>query len=371
MANSGFPITTPPRVTVLSGPSGAGKTTVAAALATDAVRPTVNLTTDTFYSAVATGYVPPYLAGADHQNEVVVEAVVAAVAAYARGGYDVVVDGVVGPHLLAPFRRAARHGGWDLRYVVLRPTLAATLARGTTREHPELRESDALRSVHRIFDELGDLEPHALDTSADEASTTSAGLRIALDDGAYRLADAAPALAPPADRPEPPLRGDELATLRGFLDHHRETLRWKTSGLDSAQLATTLPPSTMTLGGMLKHLAYVESNWFTEVLVGADPLPPFDDADWAADRDWEWSSAADDSPEALRTLFDTAVAASDARLDDALAAGGLDTLSVRESRHGDGKFSVRWILAHMVEEYARHNGHADLLREAVDGAVGE
>jgi uncharacterized damage-inducible protein DinB/chloramphenicol 3-O-phosphotransferase len=359
-----------PRVTVLSGPSGAGKTTVAALLAADATRPTVNLTTDTFYAAVATGYVPPYLDGSAHQNTVVIDAVVAAAATYARGGYDVVVDGVVGAAFLPPFRRAAARGGWDLRYVVLRPALEVTLARGTGRAAPELRDEAALRSIHAIFDDLDGLDAHVLDTGADDPHDTAGRLRTVLDAGDHAL-DAPDAPAPAPERTEPPLRGDELTTLRTFLDYHRDTLRRKTSGLDAAGLDTALPPSTMTLGGLLKHLAYVESNWFTVVLAGADPLAPFDDVDWAADGDWEWHSAADDSPEDLRALFDRAVADSDARLDAALATGGLDQLSVRESRHGDGRFSLRWILTHMIEEYARHNGHADLLREAVDGAVGE
>nr|WP_098465258.1 DinB family protein [Isoptericola jiangsuensis] len=176
---------------------------------------------------------------------------------------------------------------------------------------------------------------------------------------------------PTPDRVDPPLRGDEVATLRAFLDYHRDTLRRKVSGLDAAGLGTPLAPSSMTLGGLLKHLTYVESHWFAVILAGADPLPPFDAVDWAADPDWEWHSAADDSPAELRELFDAAVAASDVRLDAALAAGGPDTLSARESRHHGGRFSVRWILVHMVEEYARHNGHADLLREALDGQVGE
>ncbi|PRZ04360.1 uncharacterized protein DUF664 [Isoptericola sp. CG 20/1183] len=172
-------------------------------------------------------------------------------------------------------------------------------------------------------------------------------------------------------RVEPPLRGDEITTLRTFLDYHRDTLRWKTAGLTATQLRTPLPPSTMTLGGLLKHLAYVESNWFQVVLAGRDALPPFDTVDWSDDPDWDWHSAHADSPDALRALLDAAVSASDEVLEAALAAGGLDALSVRESRHGDGRFSVRWILTHMIEEYARHNGHADLLREALDGETGE
>lgn len=185
-----------------------------------------------------------------------------------------------------------------------------------------------------------------------------------------------PPATPGPARVEPPLRADEAATLRAFLDHHRDTLRWKTAGLTAAQLRAPLPPSTMTLGGLLKHLAYVEDHWTGVVLRGAPRRPPFDTAPWDDDPDWEWHSAADDEPAALRALLDAAVAASDRALDAALTGpDGLDTLSVRENHHGHhgqgGRFSLRWILVHLVEEYARHNGHADLLRESVDGLVGE
>ncbi|HET6737421.1 MAG TPA: AAA family ATPase, partial [Kribbella sp.] len=97
-------------VLLLTGPSGSGKTSVARLVATDAPGPTMHLTTDEFYRGIRTGFVAPYLPGAGHQNEVVVAAIVATVAAYARGGYDVVVDGVIGPWFLAPFRAAAAEG---------------------------------------------------------------------------------------------------------------------------------------------------------------------------------------------------------------------------------------------------------------------
>ncbi|MFD6178459.1 MULTISPECIES: DinB family protein [unclassified Isoptericola] len=358
-------------VTLLTGPPGAGKTTVAALLAADVDRPTVNFTTDTFYRSIATGFVPPYLAGSQRQNETVAAAIVGAVSAYVRGGYDVLVDGVVGPWFLPPFRAAAAREGWDLAYVVLRPDLDVTLARATGRADAELRDPGAVRSMHAAFADLADLEPHARDTGDEEPADTAAALRAALADGAFRLR--APAPTPVEEtRVDPPLRADESATLRGYLDYHRDTLRRKTAGLDGAQLSTPLPPSSMTLGGLLKHLAYVESNWFLQVFSGGAAMPPFDTADWDADADWEWHSAAENTPQELRALFDDAVARSDRALDAALASGTLDATSVVPSRrHGEGTFSLRWILVHMIEEYARHNGHADLLREAIDGATGE
>ncbi|MEL7974874.1 DUF664 domain-containing protein [Isoptericola sp. F-RaC21] len=358
-------------ITILTGPPGAGKTTVAALLSADSSRPTVNLTTDTFYRSVVTGFVPPYLAGSERQNAVVADAIVGATTEYARGGYDVVLDGVVGPWFLAPFRAAAAREGWDLAYVVLRPDLEVTLARAAGRADAELRDPAAVRSMHAAFADLGDLEAHARDTGGEDPAATAAAVREALEGGAFRLSLRAGGL-PELDRAEPPLRADEVTTLRAFLDYHRDTLRWKTAGLTAVQLRTPHPPSSLTLGGLVKHLALVETDWFAVKLDGDTAIAPFDTADWDADPDWEFHSAADDSPEELRRIFDAAVADSDRRIDAALAAGGLDGTSVRESRHGDeGAFSLRWILVHMIEEYARHNGHADLLREAVDGATGE
>ena len=173
-------------------------------------------------------------------------------------------------------------------------------------------------------------------------------------------------------RIDPPLRVDEVATLRTFLDYHRDTFRMKCAGLDQAQLAQPLAPSSMTLGGMMKHLAVVESNWFNDVFLGLPAVEPWASVDWDADRDWEWHTAADDSPEDLYRLFDATVAESDRIVDETLAGpAGLDALSVVESRRGEGQFSLRWILVHLIEEYARHNGHADLIRESIDGATGE
>src|SRR5205085_1614741 len=100
-------------------------------------------------------------------------------------------------------------------------------------------------------------------------------------------------------RPEPPLAADETATLLGFLDYQRATLAWKCAGLDATGLRATVAASSITLGGLLKHLAYVEADWFSRWLHGRDREPPWDTVDWAADPDWDWHSAAEDSPEQL------------------------------------------------------------------------
>jgi uncharacterized damage-inducible protein DinB len=173
-----------------------------------------------------------------------------------------------------------------------------------------------------------------------------------------------------ATRTEAPIRADELTALRGFLDYHRDTFRWKCAGLSQEQLAQAHAPSTMTLGGMMKHLALNEVGWFGTTLAGTPDPPPFDAVDWDADPDWEWRTAADDSPADLRALYDDCVRRADAAIDEALAKDGLDAESVGQSSQ-DGAFSLRWILLHMLEEYARHNGQADLIRESIDGATGE
>ena len=171
-------------------------------------------------------------------------------------------------------------------------------------------------------------------------------------------------------RPEPPLAADEVATLVGFLEYQRATFAWKCSGLELLELNRTVGSSTMTLGGMLKHLAYYEDHWFSHHLRGNPRKTMWEAVNWDVEPDWEWTSAAEDSPEALRTLWSDAVAQSRCMLDEALAEGGLGALA----GHGwpDGRVpTARWIVMHMIEEYARHNGHADLLRESVDGQTGE
>ena len=171
-------------------------------------------------------------------------------------------------------------------------------------------------------------------------------------------------------RPEPPIAADETDTLLGFLDFQRATLAWKCAGLDAAGLAATVAASSMTLGGMLKHLAYVEDSWFSEVLLGRAPGPPWNTVDWDADHDWDWHSAAGDSPGQILALWQDAMARSRSAVTEALADGGLARLAQRPWPDGRAP-SLRWILCHMIEEYARHNGHADLIRESLDGLTGE
>jgi uncharacterized damage-inducible protein DinB len=171
-------------------------------------------------------------------------------------------------------------------------------------------------------------------------------------------------------RPEPPQAADELETLLGFLDYQRATLEWKCTGVDAVGLSATVGASSMTLGGLLKHLAWAEEYWFARRLLGHKPTDIWASVDWDADPDWEWTSASDDSPEDLFSLWHDAVDRSRTCVQEALADGGLDRLAATPWPNGEAP-SLRWIITHMLEEYSRHNGHADLLREAVDGETGE
>ena len=169
---------------------------------------------------------------------------------------------------------------------------------------------------------------------------------------------------------EPPVAGDELDTLLGALERQRRFIAWKCGDLTPAGLRATLGPSTMTLGGLLKHLALVEDDTFAVKLHGRDPHPPWDTVDWDADPDWEWRTAAGDSPEQLMAQWQAAVDRSRTLVAEAAADGGLGRLASYTSRDGRSP-SLRRLLMDMIEEYARHVGHADLIRESVDGLVGE
>ncbi len=169
---------------------------------------------------------------------------------------------------------------------------------------------------------------------------------------------------------EPPLAGTEVEQLLGALDRLRTTFRWKADGLDAAGLQTRIGASSLTLGGLLKHLAWAEDQIFTRKLSGAPVSPPWDTAPFDTDPDWEFTSAAGDSPEQLYAIWDETIARSRATLAAAVADGGLDQ-PVHLSWPGRGHLSLRRLVCDLIEEYGRHTGHADLLREAVDGVVGE
>ena len=165
------------------------------------------------------------------------------------------------------------------------------------------------------------------------------------------------------ERTDPPETGTERELLLGFVNYMRETLLFKCQGLSDEQLQATLAPSTMTLGGMLAHLDFVEDYWITHILLGNIPSEPWVSAPWGEDADWDWHSAASRTGDDLRSALVRRGEASSASIADL----DLDVVAKNERR----PVSLRWILLHFIEEYARHCGHADLIRESIDGVVGE
>ena len=169
---------------------------------------------------------------------------------------------------------------------------------------------------------------------------------------------------------EPPLAGSESEHLFGALDRLRTTFRWKADGLDEDGLRATIGASTLTIGALLKHLAFVEAFYARLKLAGQSPGAPWETVDWEADPGWDFSSAAGDSAEELCALYDDAVAQARTIYQAAAADGGLDQI-VHADDDAGRHASLRRLVFDLVEEYGRHTGHADLLREAVDGRVGE
>jgi len=169
---------------------------------------------------------------------------------------------------------------------------------------------------------------------------------------------------------EPPFAGTEAEHVLGSLDRLRATFRWKADGLDADQIHRPMPSSTLTVAGLLKHLA-AQEDYAALVKIAGQPMPAvWDDNDWDGDNDWEFTSAAGDSPETLYALYDGAVTRARDSVLSTLAERGLDGDSAVTLEDGS-KASVRRILFDLLEEYGRHTGHLDLVREAVDGRVGE
>ncbi len=170
-----------------------------------------------------------------------------------------------------------------------------------------------------------------------------------------------------ADRIEPPRQADERATLVAFLDYHRATLLLKIEGVsDEAAREATVPPSDLSLLGLVRHLAEVERSWFRHRFAGDDVPPLFYGSSHATgDEDGDFHPGPDDTvAEALE-----AWRAEVAFANELIAAHSLDDIS--ELPASDGHNNLRWVLVHLIEEYARHNGHADLIRERIDGTTGE
>ncbi len=170
--------------------------------------------------------------------------------------------------------------------------------------------------------------------------------------------------------PEPAIAGDEPSTFLGSLERQRRTFAWRVDGLDAAGLNARVGVSELTLAKLVKHLAHMEDLNFTQAFAGR-PLPePWSSWDREADPDWVWDSAGTDEPRELVGLWKAAVRRSRAVVDEALAGADMGVTGALASRSGE-HVSLRRFVADMIEEYARHVGHADLIRESVDGQVGE
>jgi uncharacterized damage-inducible protein DinB len=164
-------------------------------------------------------------------------------------------------------------------------------------------------------------------------------------------------------RPDPPTTGDERTMLTVWLDYQRGTLLWKCADLDGvALMSRTVPPSSLSLLGLVRHMALVEWWWFEHIFRGGATPEPISTVE---DRDAEFNDL-----DAARAMADVELFERQCEVSRAIvaAAPNLDTLAASTEKP---PLSLRWIMVHMIEEYARHNGHADLLRERVDGAVGE
>ena len=159
------------------------------------------------------------------------------------------------------------------------------------------------------------------------------------------------------ERPDPKPELEKDTKLLQYMERKRATFAWKVGGLNAEQLRATHPPSVLTLGGMLKHLARFEDDMSHEWLAGEGQVAPWNAIDWDTDHDWDWRSAADDSPETLRAMWVDAVDRSRAMFNKVIEQAGVSD-------------PILYVLLNMIEEYARHNGHADLIRESIDGLVG-
>lgn len=168
---------------------------------------------------------------------------------------------------------------------------------------------------------------------------------------------------------EPPLAGTDVEHLVGTLERLRATLRWKADGLDLEQLrARAVPTSALTVGGLLKHLAVCEDDIFAWRMRGAAPTTWLAAPEGDAER-WQFSVEPDETAEQIYALWEAAVGRSRAALRTLAADGGLDRPG--HLAFGEARPSLRRHLHDMIEEYGRHTGHMDLLREAIDGRVGE
>lgn len=170
--------------------------------------------------------------------------------------------------------------------------------------------------------------------------------------------------------PEPPFAGNEEDSLKGSLERQRRTFAWKSLDLNEGQLAMRISTSAMTAGGLIKHLALVEHEYFRVRIAGLPPKEPWSKVDFEVDPMWEWESSLRDSAAELARIWIDSVAESRDILKFTCENGGISALAKWSYRDGRTP-STRRILLDLIEEYSRHNGHLDLLREMIDGRTGE
>lgn len=159
----------------------------------------------------------------------------------------------------------------------------------------------------------------------------------------------------------------EFQVLVEFLDVMRWEFQERCAGLTQEQMAMTTAASDLTLGGLVKHMALVEDNWFDHRLLGNDERELWASVDWDADPDWEIHSAKDDSPREIFALWNEACERSRSVVD---GADSLEQVTALAHPTRGERWNLRWIMVHMIEEYARHLGHADFIRESIDGVKG-
>ncbi|CAL9272785.1 hypothetical protein SUDANB5_01232 [Streptomyces sp. SudanB5_2050] len=167
------------------------------------------------------------------------------------------------------------------------------------------------------------------------------------------------------ERREPVPDLDERTMLEGWLEYHRQTLAWKCEGLTDAQLRTAaVAPSTLSLMGLVRHMAEVERSWYRRVLADedADPIYYTDE-----DPDGDFRVTETDTFQEAEATWQAEIEAARRNAADV----PLDAPTRGRHRRTGERYTLRWIHTHMIEEYARHNGHADLIRERLDGATGE
>ena len=160
---------------------------------------------------------------------------------------------------------------------------------------------------------------------------------------------------------------DERTALIEMLDYYRAVMLRKSEGLSDDQLATRLEPSDLTIGSLLLHLALVEDSWFQMTFLGVDIGEPWVGFDWESDPDWEFHHAEEFTRDLIVAQYLGSVERSRRVVEN---TASLDALAAHRTGN-DENINLRWILIHLVEEYARHAGHADLIRESIDGATGD